>query len=202
MADLIAFNLETNSIVVSYDVTFVETAPCSHDVFECAGDKEIEESIFVDEKLQGFNRDEDEPLLPSTSSPELVPASTLEAEAPPATTSSTAIVDASRVEGEIISKLGAPYHIQKAHPLQHIIGNMNERVTWCLVFLCGHKNHPLQCSSLVDLSGFKMESNLFFQRSICPCSWHVHGGKLDSVGSLVFVEENTVSMFLFAGFLS
>jgi hypothetical protein len=35
----------------------------------------------------------------------------------------------SRVEGEIISKQGAPSHIQKAHPPQQIIGNLNERVT-------------------------------------------------------------------------
>jgi hypothetical protein len=58
-------------------VTFDETAPCPHDVFECAGDKKKEESIFVDERLQGINGDEDEPLLPSTSSPEYVPTSTL-----------------------------------------------------------------------------------------------------------------------------
>jgi hypothetical protein len=45
------FNLETNTIVESYDVTFDETAPCPRDVFECAGDKEIEESIFVDEGI-------------------------------------------------------------------------------------------------------------------------------------------------------
>jgi hypothetical protein len=45
-------------------------------------DKEMEESIFVDEELQGFNSDEDDPLRPSTSSSESVPASTLEAEAP------------------------------------------------------------------------------------------------------------------------
>jgi hypothetical protein len=35
----------------------------------------------------------------------------------------------SRVEGEIISEPGAPSHIQKAHPSQQIIGNLNERVT-------------------------------------------------------------------------
>jgi hypothetical protein len=40
------------------------------------------ESIFIDEKLRGFGSDEDEPLHPSTSSLELVLASTLEAEAP------------------------------------------------------------------------------------------------------------------------
>jgi hypothetical protein len=28
-----------------------ETAPCPRDVFECVGDKEIDESIFVDEGL-------------------------------------------------------------------------------------------------------------------------------------------------------
>jgi hypothetical protein len=74
------FNLETNTIVESCDVTFYQTTPCPHDVFECACDKEMEESIFVDDDLQGFDRDEDEPLLPSTSTLKLVPASTLEAE--------------------------------------------------------------------------------------------------------------------------
>jgi hypothetical protein len=29
------FNLETNIVVESYDVTFDETAPCPRDVFEC-----------------------------------------------------------------------------------------------------------------------------------------------------------------------
>jgi hypothetical protein len=45
------FNLETNTIVESCDVTFDKTIPCPRDVFECAGDKEMEESIFVDEGL-------------------------------------------------------------------------------------------------------------------------------------------------------
>jgi hypothetical protein len=110
------FNLETNTIVDSCDVTFDETTPYPRDVFECAGDKKMEESIFIDEGLQGVDGDEDGLLLPSTSSLELVPASTLEAEAPQATTSYTATVEASRVEGEIISELGAPSHIQKVHP--------------------------------------------------------------------------------------
>jgi hypothetical protein len=72
------YNIETNTVVESCDVTFDETAPCPHDVFECAGDKEIEESISVDEGLHDVDGDEDEPLPPSTSSPEFVPASTLE----------------------------------------------------------------------------------------------------------------------------
>jgi hypothetical protein len=123
------YNFETNTVIESCDVTFDETAPCPREVFDCAGDKKMEESIFIDEALQGIDGDEDEPLLPSTSSPEPVPASTLEAEAPLATTSSTVVVEASGVEGEIVSEPGAPSHIQKAHPPQQIIGNLNESVT-------------------------------------------------------------------------
>jgi hypothetical protein len=112
------YNFETNTVVKLCDVTFDETAPCPHSVFECACDKEMEESIFVDEGLHGIDSDEDDTLLPSTSSPEPVPTSTLEAEAPQATTSSTTVGEASRVEGEIVSEPGAPSHIQKAHPPQ------------------------------------------------------------------------------------
>jgi hypothetical protein len=110
------YNFETNTIVESCDMTFDETAPCPRDVVECAGDKEMKENIFVDEGLQSVDGDEDETLLPSTSSPEPVSTFTLEAEVSQATTSSTAAVKASRVEGEIVSEPGAPSHIQKTHP--------------------------------------------------------------------------------------
>jgi hypothetical protein len=123
------YNFETNTVVESCDVTFNETPPCPRGVFECAGDKEMEEGIIVDEGLQGIDDDEDEPLHPSTSLPGPVPASTLEAEAPQATTSSTAAAEVSRVEGEIVSEPRAPSHIQKTHPPQQIIGNLNKRVT-------------------------------------------------------------------------
>jgi hypothetical protein len=65
------YNLETNIVVESCDVTFDETAPYPRDVFKCVGDKKIEQSIFIDEGLQGVNGDGDESLLPSTSSPSL-----------------------------------------------------------------------------------------------------------------------------------
>jgi hypothetical protein len=58
------YNFETNIVIESCDVTFDETAPCPHDVFECEGDKEMEESIFTDEGQQGVDGYEDEPLLP------------------------------------------------------------------------------------------------------------------------------------------
>jgi hypothetical protein len=97
------YNFLTNTVVESCDVTFNETASCPRSVFECAGDKEIEDNIFVDEGLQGIDSYENEPLLLSTSSPEPLTASTLEAEAPQSTTSSTVAVEASQVEGEIVS---------------------------------------------------------------------------------------------------
>jgi hypothetical protein len=48
-------------------------------------------------------------------------------------------VDASWVEGEIISKSGAPSHVQKAYPPQQIIDNLNERVT------CSSRSTHLVC---------------------------------------------------------
>jgi hypothetical protein len=45
------FNLETSTVVESCDMTFDETAPCPRDVFKCAGDKKMEENIFIDEEL-------------------------------------------------------------------------------------------------------------------------------------------------------
>jgi hypothetical protein len=125
-------NLETNIVVSSSDVTFDETAHCPHDVFESVGDKEMEESIFIDE--------EDEHIAPaSTLSPGLVPASTLEAEAPQVATSSSVGVHASGIEGEINSNNGATSHIQKAHPPQQIIDNLNEMVT------CSSRSAHLSC---------------------------------------------------------
>jgi transposase InsO family protein len=45
------YSFDTNTVVESYDMTFDETAPCPRGVFERAGNKEMEESIFVDEGL-------------------------------------------------------------------------------------------------------------------------------------------------------
>jgi hypothetical protein len=91
------FSLETNTIVELCDMTFDETAPYPRDVFECAGDKKIEHSIFVNEELHDFDDDEDDPLHPFISSLEHVTVSTLEAEPPRATTSFTPAVEASQV---------------------------------------------------------------------------------------------------------
>jgi hypothetical protein len=47
MADLMeCLTLRLTPFVESCDVTFDETAPCPRDIFECAGDKEMEESML------------------------------------------------------------------------------------------------------------------------------------------------------------
>jgi hypothetical protein len=48
------FNLETNTVIELFDVTFDEGTFCPRDVFECASDKEMEENIFIDEELYGI----------------------------------------------------------------------------------------------------------------------------------------------------
>ena len=45
-------NLETNRVVETCEVTFDETMPCSSPAFECVGDQEIGESIFVEEEQE------------------------------------------------------------------------------------------------------------------------------------------------------
>jgi hypothetical protein len=102
------YNLETKTVVKLCDVTFDEIASYFCDVFECAGDKEIEKSIFVDEGLYDIDGDENEPLLPFISSPEPLPVFTFEAEAPHITTSSTVAVQTSRVEGRSSSSRVLP----------------------------------------------------------------------------------------------
>jgi hypothetical protein len=113
------FNLETNTIVETCDITFDETAPCPCDVFESACDKKMEESIFVDDELQSFEGDEDEHICPaSILSPEPILTFTLKVESPQAATSSSVGVQASGIEGEINYENGVSSHIQKIHPPQ------------------------------------------------------------------------------------
>jgi hypothetical protein len=89
------YNFETNTIVESRDVKFDETVTYPRDIFECAGDKEMEEGIFVDEGPQDVDGDKNEPLLRSTLSHKHVSASTLKTEAPQTITSFTVAVEVS-----------------------------------------------------------------------------------------------------------
>jgi hypothetical protein len=54
-------NHETNQVVETCEVTFNETMPCSVPVFECVGDQEIDESIFIEENEKDADWEDAEP---------------------------------------------------------------------------------------------------------------------------------------------
>jgi hypothetical protein len=58
-------NLETNRVMETCEVTFNETMLCSSPVFDCAGDREIGESIFVEEDEEGADWGDLEPTPPA-----------------------------------------------------------------------------------------------------------------------------------------
>jgi len=135
-------NLDTNRIDETCEVTFDKTMPCFSSAFECAGDDEIGQDIFEDEKEEdGCDDDDDDDAQPAMqgepgAQPEQAPSTTLE-DGPSPTRTSTAKPAASStvdhvpaaVEGEAISERTAPRHIQNRHPAKNIIGNLDERTT-------------------------------------------------------------------------
>jgi hypothetical protein len=58
-------NLETNQVVETYEVTFDETMPCFSPIFDCAGDRGIGESIFIEEDEEGTDWGDLEPTPPA-----------------------------------------------------------------------------------------------------------------------------------------
>ena len=43
-------NLETNKVMETCEITFDETMPCTSLDFECAGDEEMAETLFMEEE--------------------------------------------------------------------------------------------------------------------------------------------------------
>ena len=64
-------NLGTNRIMETCEVSFDETMPCSSTVFECAGDEEMAETLFVEEEdeegEENVDHVHDGERVPSTS---------------------------------------------------------------------------------------------------------------------------------------
>jgi hypothetical protein len=101
--------------------------PCSAPVFESAGDKEIGESIFVEENEEDVDLGDVEPIFSATP---VESATTTSAHGPDPSSSTTwgpcepppqlapaAPKEAPAiVEGEATSSREAPQHIQRRHP--------------------------------------------------------------------------------------
>ena len=130
-------NLDNNRIEETCEVTFDETMPCFSSAIMCAGDDEIGQSIFEDE-VDGLDDDNDAPEDPAAleAAPIQMPSSIIDngpsefftSTADP-TVASTVDHEPAAIEGEAISERTAPRHIQRHHPPQQMIGNLNERTT-------------------------------------------------------------------------
>jgi hypothetical protein len=133
-------NLETNRVVETYEVTFDETMPYSAPVFESAGDKEIGESIFVEENEEDADLGDVEPISLATP---VESATTTSAHGPDPSSSTTwgpcesspqlalAVPEEAlaAIEGEATSSREVPQHIQHCHPPQTMIDDISQHVT-------------------------------------------------------------------------
>ena len=134
------------------EVTFDETMPCSTPVFDCASDKEIGESIFVEEEQEDADWGDPEltppaaPLEPTTSTSAHGPDPSSSTtwglfEQPPQPASAAPEEALATVEGEVTSSREAPRHIQRRHPPQTMIGDIDQRVTRSRSYHISHFAH-------------------------------------------------------------
>jgi hypothetical protein len=126
--------------------------PCSAPVFESAGDKEIGESIFVEENEEDADLGDVEPISSATpvestmttSAHRPNPSSSTTwglCEPPPQLAPATPEEAPAVVEGEATSSREAPRHIQRRHPPQTMIGDISQRVTRSRSYKISHFAH-------------------------------------------------------------
>jgi hypothetical protein len=120
-------NLETNQIVETCKVTFDETSPRSQLVFDCAGDDELGDEIFQEEKHE-HGDDEVGGVVPAA---EHVPTTSMMIEdgPSPTPTMTNQVLGKATVKGEVASRREPPWQIQVDHPASRITGDMNEHTT-------------------------------------------------------------------------
>jgi hypothetical protein len=116
------FNIETNQIVETCEVTFDETQRHNQLVFVCAGDDELVKEIFQEEDHE-HGDDEDGGVVPTT---EHVPtnSTTIENGPPPTPTTTNPDQGEAAVEEEVASRREPPRQVQVDHPASRIIGNI------------------------------------------------------------------------------
>jgi hypothetical protein len=125
-------NLETNKIMETCEVTFDETMPCTYLGFECAGDEEMAEDLFEEEKDEAGDDDGENHAPEAECVPTTSPTTTTEGGPSTSWTTTVRQEDQAReaeVEGEVVSRREAPRRIQEVHPLSRIIRDVDERTT-------------------------------------------------------------------------
>ena len=122
-------NLETIQVMETCKVTFDETMPCNSAVFECAGNEEMADTLFVEEKDEEGEDDGDQ-VHGGDQEP---PTSTTTVTGGPTPTPTTTHLGETRVEarveGEVTSRSEAPRQVQVDHPPSKIIGDIDEHTT-------------------------------------------------------------------------
>jgi hypothetical protein len=125
-------NLVTNKIMETCEVTFDETMPCTSLGFECAGDEEMVEVLFEEEKDEARDDDRENHAPEAECVPTTSPTTTTEGGLSTSWTTTVRQEDQASeagVEGEVVPRREAPRRIQEVHPLSKIIGDIDERTT-------------------------------------------------------------------------
>lgn len=124
------FNLDTNKIVETCEVTFDEASPGTRPDAVDTQVPDIRESIFVDDDSE--DEDSIHPLIPSKMVGEPASTSPVLVEQPPPTFTddvSGSAPTSTTYEVEATSALGPPLYIQRRHPPEQMIGDLHEQVT-------------------------------------------------------------------------
>jgi hypothetical protein len=106
--------------------------PCTSLGFECAGDEEMAEDLFEEEKDEAGDDDGENHLPEAECVPTTSPTTTTEGGLSTSWTTTVRQEDQVReaeVDGEVVSRREAPRRIQEVHPLSKIIGDIDERTT-------------------------------------------------------------------------
>jgi hypothetical protein len=107
------------------EVTFDETMPCTSLGFECAGDEEMAEDLFEEEKDEVGDDDGENHAPKAECVPTTSPMTTTEGGPSTSWTTTVRQEDQAReaeVEGEVVSRREAPRRIQEVHPLSKKLG--------------------------------------------------------------------------------
>jgi hypothetical protein len=106
--------------------------PCTSLGFECAGDEQMAEDLFEEEKDEAGDDDGENHAPEAECVPTTSPMTTTEGGPSTSWTTTVRQEDQEReaeVEGEVVSRREAPRRTQEVHPLSRIIGDIDERTT-------------------------------------------------------------------------
>jgi hypothetical protein len=127
--------IDTNIVRETCEVTFDETAPFNSFDFEVAGDDELGTPIFEDEEEEAAEGDAEATMRAVDPAASATSSDDDDGPDPTTSTSRGPIEQVTQpspeetpvlVEEEVTSTREAPRHIQRCHPPQQMLGDLNE----------------------------------------------------------------------------